>query len=221
MKRVLFQLAGLLLCSSCASTLALRRDHSRETELTLEEMRMELADVKHALNSSQVEVSILEDRLKNHDNAIYVLKNQTTQPIVSQLSIQIAVLEKKFATFEKSQEKVLNDIRQLNTHVGQTSGVLTQYREKIQELEKEISAHTQRLEEVSKLKGTLASISKMMKQGQMSEPISQSYRVQLGDTLAGIASQYGTTIKLIKEVNRLKDDRIKAGDELKIPYDNH
>ena len=48
----------------------------------------------------------------------------------------------------------------------------------------------------------------------------ETYRVQKGDTLAGIARRYGTTINTLLEPNNLKSrNRIYVGQRLKIPSD--
>jgi peptidoglycan endopeptidase LytE len=43
-----------------------------------------------------------------------------------------------------------------------------------------------------------------------------SYRVRRGDTLIGIARQFGTTVARIKQLNRLTSDRINIGDRLTV-----
>jgi membrane-bound lytic murein transglycosylase D len=43
-----------------------------------------------------------------------------------------------------------------------------------------------------------------------------SYRIKRGDTLAGIASQYGTTVRSLQEWNGLRSTRITAGRTLTI-----
>jgi LysM repeat protein len=43
-----------------------------------------------------------------------------------------------------------------------------------------------------------------------------NYRIQPGDTLAAIASQYGTTIRDLQSWNRLRNTRIAAGETLTI-----
>ena len=43
------------------------------------------------------------------------------------------------------------------------------------------------------------------------------YVVKSGDTLSGIATKHGTTVKAIKSLNNLKTDRIAVNQKLKIP----
>ena len=48
-------------------------------------------------------------------------------------------------------------------------------------------------------------------------PGEQIYTVKSGDTLGGIAKQFGTTVRAIQSANNLKTTSIKVGDKLKIP----
>jgi len=43
------------------------------------------------------------------------------------------------------------------------------------------------------------------------------YTVRRGDTLARIARTHGTTVKILKELNRLSGDRILVGQKLRLP----
>jgi len=218
-KNFYFIFLALICFSSCTtSQLAFKRN---DNELNLEELRIELADVKHALNSTQVELSILEDRVKSQDSVLFAVKNQTPNksPSFSQLNSQIAALEKKIGSIESIQEKVLSDLKLLSSHANTTAGALSQYRDKIQELEKNIAAQNEKFEEFTKLKSTLSSISKLMKQNTFSEEFHRTYKVVSGDSLEKIARQHGTTVDTLKKLNRLDNDRIMAGQELKIPYD--
>jgi LysM repeat protein len=43
------------------------------------------------------------------------------------------------------------------------------------------------------------------------------YKVRSGDTLFSIAKQFSTTVTQIKQLNGLTSDRIKVGDQLRLP----
>lgn len=47
--------------------------------------------------------------------------------------------------------------------------------------------------------------------------LEETYTVKKGDTLETIAKKYGLTVKEIMDYNNMKDEKIFAGDELKIP----
>jgi len=49
------------------------------------------------------------------------------------------------------------------------------------------------------------------------EAFRTTYRVQAGDTLVGIASEYGTTVGAIQELNALSGSDLRVGQLLKIP----
>ena len=45
----------------------------------------------------------------------------------------------------------------------------------------------------------------------------RTYKVRSGDTLFSIAKQFSTTVSQIKQLNGLTSDRIKVGDQLRLP----
>jgi LysM repeat protein len=93
------------------------------------------------------------------------------------------------------------------------SANLDQYKE-------EIAKHSQRLDEVAKLKTTLTSISKAIKPAS-SEISSSSYKVKAGDTLEKIARRIQCTAEEIRHLNQLQNDKIVVGQDLKVPTSNH
>ncbi|WLR55335.1 LysM peptidoglycan-binding domain-containing protein [Mesobacillus subterraneus] len=51
------------------------------------------------------------------------------------------------------------------------------------------------------------------------EAIGSFYTVKKGDTLYSLAKQYDTSIELLKKVNSLPSDNIKAGQTLEVPVE--
>lgn len=177
--------------------------HSSE----LDELRIEIDDLKYALKTTQVDLGILDERLKKQD-----VKSQNKDVgTLSLLASQVSTLEKKVSSLEKTLEKAANDLRSL-------SAASTQALAKIQEFESNISSHEKRLDEVGKLKGTLTNISKAI--GQRTESpatSSQTYRVKAGDSLEKIARSQHVSVDALRKVNNLSNDKIVVGQELRLP----
>jgi LysM repeat protein len=156
--------------------------NTRQPEIVCEELRTEITDLKHLLHATEIEVQILEERLEK-------------LPSLNEL----AGLQKKLGILEKKQEKVLADMEALATHANQTTASLSQYRDRIQEIE-------------SKESRTIAP---------KSSPTADRsiHRVKAGDTLEKIARQHHTTLAKIKQANQLEGDKIVIGQELIIPHE--
>lgn len=194
-----------LLMQGCESRLAFNRDDPHRTDRALDEMRLELADVKHTLTSQEMELHLLEEKVKTHKSA----SKQTES--ASQVS-----LERRIAHLEKLQEKIALDLRALNTQAHQTGSSLAEYKRKVQELEEEL---TQKLGEISKLREMLGSISQAVRAAPSSfsgERI-KKYRVKAGDSLEKIARREQVSLEALKKYNDLASDHIMIGQELKIP----
>lgn len=180
MKKIIF----LLLLCSCGSYM---QEKSSNTSAALHEIRIELADIKHDLHSHKVELEILEEK------AIAAKDPALKEPLHA--------LERRLTQIEKSQEKLVADLRQI------VNG--------LQEAQKALAAHDEKLAEVVKLRSTLSSISQAMKQE--ASPPCKNYRVQSGDSLEKIARKHHITIEALKRENGLTKDTIFAGQELRLP----
>ena len=71
-------------------------------------------------------------------------------------------------------------------------------------------------EEASELQGKIASLNIKILFSSMPTEDSQLYEVKPGDSLAKIAKEFNTTVRLIKKANNLSGDLIKPGMELKV-----
>jgi len=211
-----FILILALLCF--AHPLSARPQVGYYTNPEVDELRLEIDDLKHALHTAHVELQLLDERLKKQDNAILGVKGQNLGKEAHSLSVltsQVLSLEKKISHFEKTLDKVTGDLRTLSHSANQTLA-------KIQSLETDLSLHDKRLDEVVKLKETLTSISKAIGQRplpEISSSATKPYRVKAGDSLEKIARNNHIPVDSIRKINNLPNDKIVVGQELRLPSD--
>lgn len=199
----------------CAPSLHARPQSGYYANPEIDELRIEIDDLKYALNTTQVDLGLLDERLKKQNNALNGVKGQAGgNSSLSLISSQVATLEKKVLGLEKTLEKAANDLRALNASVNQTLS-------KVQHIETDLSLHDKRLDEVAKLKGTLTSISKAIGQQSASSTNStKTYCVKAGDSLEKIARNNKSSVDAIRKINNLSNDRINIGQELRLPNDS-
>lgn len=190
-----FALAVLCL----GSTLHARPSSGYYTNPDVDELRVEIDDLKYALNTAQVELGLLQERLKKQDQSFSSIKE----------TVSSTTLEKKVLQLEKVLDKAVSDLRTLSQSVNQTLS-------KIQNLESGITEHDKRFDEVTKLKGTLTSISKAIKAPEAPSQPTKTYRVKAGDSLEKIARSHQLSVETLRKINNLSNDKILVGQELRV-----
>jgi LysM repeat protein len=213
-KFVLFSLA--LIGVSCSPLKSSPHDEKHQVELSMHEMQTSIDDLRHDLNCYQTELQILDGRIKYYENALTGLKQQDLEKVdskINALSQQIAALEKKSSQSDQIRENGVQDLQQLTAHANETTAALTQFKNRINELEQELAAHSRHFEEIAKLKGHFEGLSKQFKE----TASKKTYQVRAGDTIEKIARFHQTTAERIKKANDLKQDLIVVGQELVIP----
>ncbi len=195
-----------LLMASCNTHMAVLQQDKHDNTVALNEMRSELADLKHALNNAQVEIQILEEQVQSQESLSKKMKPGASLPTDSRL-------EKRLAVLEQMQEKIHGDLKQLSSHANQTSTCLQQYSTKISEIEQNLER--QRGDLKSSLKTFSSSLSTEITA--TSNPSSTSYKVKSGDSLEKIARNYKVSVDALKKANQLSHNKILVGQELIIP----
>ncbi|MBI3236676.1 MAG: LysM peptidoglycan-binding domain-containing protein [Chlamydiales bacterium] len=169
----------------------------------IEEIRLEIADIRQDLRVIQTEFGILDEKVQK----------QTALPSYKQGSSvgdsAANRLEKRLSDLDLLVQKMAAGLR--NVHASNQQAL-----SRLQNLEQEITSHEKRLDEVVKLKGTLSSISKAIGQSSPAGNL-RTHRVKAGDSLEKIARNYRVSVASVKDLNGLKNDKIVVGQELKVP----
>lgn len=190
----------------------------KKQKFLFNKIRTEVEDLKHDLNTSDIELHILEGKLIDQEETIALLKEQllTSQNgKLTDLEQTALNLQKKLASFEKKQEEILADIRQLGSHANDTTTALSQYKDKICEMEKSILSQNKKFDEIGKIKKSLETLSLDLSKQEMIQ-----YTIKEGDSLQKIAKQFTVSVEELKKINHLKDDLIFSGQAILIPKSN-
>ncbi len=206
----LFILVSTLL-SGCAMTSSYKTQ-KHQMEMSLHKVRTEVDEIKHDLNTYEIEHHILEGKLIDQNQIMATLKKQLaeiTQDKIESFQQTLQKLERKITELSKKQDKISSDIRQLSAHANETTTALSQYKEKIAQFEKNLLKQKDQLQTLAHLRATLSKLSHESKQS--------IYIIQKGDTLEKIARDQQVDIEKIKKLNHLKSDLIVVGQKIYLP----
>ena len=209
MKKLL--LLPLILLTGCGS-LSSSKGEKHQMELSLHKVRTEVEDLKHDLNTYEIEHHVLEGKHIDQEQTILSLKQQVTELKSGKLDSflqELQILEKKLLQLSKKQEKMVADIRQLSSHANDTTTALSQYKDKIDQFEKSILVQNQQIGDMTKLKDGLTKLSQF--------DSLKTYSVKSGDSLEKIAREHGTDVEEIKKLNQMSSDLIVVDQQLYIP----
>ncbi|MCH9614624.1 MAG: hypothetical protein SP1CHLAM54_14130 [Chlamydiia bacterium] len=126
-----------LLLAGCAQTTA-QKEKEHQTEIAFQQVRSEIEDLKHDLNTYEIEHHILEGKMSDVEASIA----GANQSQIEDLSKELDGLKKAFKQIGKRQNEILADIRQLSAHANETTTALSQYKSKITEIEKQNRAQS-------------------------------------------------------------------------------
>lgn len=205
--------------------------------IAIREMRNFIEDVRHEVNNHEAEIRIVDEKLKNFDLIIESVRDQLNEGNKSykeQLRGCSIDLESKIAALEVVSKSLVADLRQFKDYSNETSIALTQYKQKIGDLEKIVDQQNQNIEHLqtamrslmdalqgkaqpSKLSVESASVQVTAGLAPPAFKPERCYKVKSGDSLQKIARSHETTIQALKEINGLTTDRIVVGKTLILP----
>ena len=205
--------------------------------IAIQEMRDSIEDVRHQVNNHEAEIRISDEKLKNFDTIIESLRDELNgagKSYKEQLKASSLSLDNKINSLETISTGLMADLRQFKTHSNETNIALTQYQQRIGELEKSVERQNQNIEHLQAAIGSLmealqggkktpgkTSIESRAPPSNTTSYVTssgdRSYVVKAGDSLEKIARAHQTTIQALKTANRLTSDRIIVGKTLIIP----
>ncbi|MCY3974301.1 MAG: LysM peptidoglycan-binding domain-containing protein [Simkaniaceae bacterium] len=197
--------SALLFLGGCAVISGTKSEKHR-MEMSIHKTRTDIDEVKHDLNTYEIEHHVLEGKLINQEQAITTLREQVTtlrKELSDSLGGRFRQLETTVKRLAEKQEKMVSDLRRLGAHANDTTTALSQYKEKIAYFEKMIGAQKEQIKHLLALTER--------------KQTANSYTVRAGDSLEKIAKDKGTTVEAIKEKNGLSDDLIVVGQAIALP----
>ena len=208
--------SGLLLCS-CTNLLSKWDSNSNNPDPIAQSLRIEVSDLKHNLSAMQIELQMVDEKLRVHEEALssfrsLVLSMQNQENDLYRQEFED--LRGKLAMLDRGFEKTRADVRGLST---QTHTLFHQSIKEIDDFKEVMSEQKTKIDEMSHIKGRINTLLDSMSQ---STNHFQIYKVKSGDSLSRIADAFQLPVKTLKEANNLQDDKIFVGAELKIPNVN-
>ncbi len=169
------------------------------------------SDLQHEVENHELEIRMLEERLNAQETILDALREELKEASHSQqqaLKGNAVTIEKRVGTIERGVSGIGDDLRELQLHANDTAKNMAQYKQKLLDLEKQIAVFQNALD-------TLFAALQIDGGGKTDQ--AKVYEVKPGDKLEKIARSYNTSVKEIKELNSLSNDRIYVGQKLKIP----
>jgi len=221
MRRFYACCAATLLTVTTLKAAPQRYNYGQDQSTAIQEIRDSLDDLRHEIRNHESEIRTYEDKLSNQESIIDALREQMTKSSSSQqtqLKNNSASLEMKINQLETTTKGLSADLRQFKTHANETATALQQITQKMTQLEKVTEVQSQNLDSLqAALRSIMDALDVKSTPDKTSDPIGKIYKVKAGDSLEKIARANTTSIKAIKELNNLVNDRIVVGQTLKMP----
>jgi LysM repeat protein len=179
----------------------------------MHKIRTDLEELKHDLNTHQMELHILEGKITQQDDQMNHLQTDTYGEVTSSLRTsedRLSQLDKRLEKIERRQGEIIQDLKRYEDFSKDIHVALVDYKTKFQEIDKCIKQQTLAIKEVQLVKQDLTSLLN----------IQEKYIVKSGDSLEKIARKYQVTIDTLRKVNHLTSDLIVVGQELSIPQND-
>ncbi|PJD95121.1 MAG: hypothetical protein CK425_09330 [Parachlamydia sp.] len=180
------------------------------------EIRTALERLKYELGNHDKEIQVLDQKFENLQEVIQGFKSLLTenheqhQELVKTNS---NAHELRLDEMESTVKKMLQDLKSFQTTLNNSTETVLHIEQKMNQLTRANEIQSTNMENMQAALTTLLDALQI-------QPIAKEmklYEVKDGDSLGKIAQNYKTSVKALKELNGLTQDRIKKGQKLKLP----
>lgn len=213
---VIALLALLFICKLAAAPRGY--GYNDDSQTAVREMRDTIEFLRHEVENHEAELRMFEERVNNQEQTIASLRQQVldaNQANKDLVKSSAANWDGRIAGVESANKGLVADLKQLKTHANDSGDAISHDKQRISELEKIVSMQNQNIDNLQAAMGSLMEALKV-KDG-VALDSSKEYRVRSGDSLDKIARMHNTTVRAIKELNNLPNDRIVVGKVLIMP----
>jgi LysM repeat protein len=182
--------------------------------------------LRHEVSNQETELRMLSERLNTQEALIDSLRTDVTKSAKESQEAakgNANTTQARLADLESKTVSLTAEVAQLQKHSTAMADLLETYRElltkyqrKIDGLEASVDQQTKNSRHLEKSLGTILEAVGDDTPADTSGPTT-TYKVVPGDNLEKIARRYKTTIRALKELNGLNNDRIIVGQKLKVP----
>lgn len=186
-----------------------------DAENALKQMKNQMYHLSHSVENHETEIESLTKKIQLQEEMLDASKEEThkdidgIRKIVSLHTTDLESNKLSIASADNLSKGIIADLKQIKIQSNDLVDALKQANEKITQLEKALQAQNVHMQ---KIEIALQSLGEFMTTGTEAK----IYKVQPGDSLGKIAIEQKVSLKTLRELNQLKNDKIFPGQTLKL-----
>lgn len=199
-----------LLILICAAPLQAAQRSNLQQEVM--EIRHVVGGIRNEVDNHDADIMVFQERLNNQELTLEQMRGDMSLIKKEATENQAISLQR----LEANLDNLVSDIKQMRNHANDLSETLAKTQTRVEELDSTVKAQSRNIQNLHSAIGTIMEAFDMKPPAGLSADPEETYKVKAGDSLEKIARKHKTSIKKIKDLNKLKNDMIRVGQKLKI-----
>lgn len=170
--------------------------------IALQQLKYSIGNIRNEVDNHESQIQMFDQRLNHQEIAIESLREELYK---KGTHTSTGLSETKL-------NAIVDDIKKMRSHAKDLTEAIQQSQKRIAHVEQAIE------QQGLNIKNLQAAVKSVLEAFDIKDPAEpEFYQVKSGDSLDKIARRYKTTIQTLKDLNGLKNDRIRVGQKLKVP----